>query len=162
MKKIVITVCLLLIACSVSAEIQKDQNKANASLTMASIFHSPESPWDTVKFFKTTDQKGNSETAVMFFLSDPGLWFFEKTDMDITIDDTPCKAKFVTTRSTMDNKIHKETNMAAYLVDPMVSGKILHAKKITVAIHFTNNKPDITWTVPEIILHEWKQVLEDS
>lgn len=160
MKKIVITVCLLLIACSVSAEIQKDQNKANASSTIASIFNSRVSPWDTVKFFRATVQKSDSKTIVMFFLSDPGLWFFAETDMDIRIDDIPYKAKFVTAQSNMDTTIHKETNMAAYFVDPSVSEKIMHAKKITVTVHFTNNKPDAIWTVPEIVLNEWKQVLE--
>jgi hypothetical protein len=160
MKKIVITVCLLLIACSVSAEIQKDQDKAHASSTIASILHSGVNPWDTVKFFRATDPKGNPDTIVMFFLSDPGLWFFQETDMDIKIDDTLYKAKFVTSKNTMDTKIHKETNMAAYLVDPLASGKIMHAQKIIVTIHFTNNKPDIIWTVPEIALKEWKQVLE--
>jgi hypothetical protein len=161
MKIISLMVFLLLIACPVSAEIEKQYDSSNKSSTISSSFNSDVNPWDAVKFLKISQEKVDSGAVLMLFSSEPGLWFFSQNDMDLKIDDMPYRAKLHRTRINMDTKIHKETQTAYYQIDASITDKIIHAKKIAIKVYFTN-KPDITWSVPDFVLNEWKQVLTDS
>jgi hypothetical protein len=165
MKIIGLIVFVLLIACPVSAEIEKEydsfNDSSNQSSTIYSRFNSNVNPWDAIKFLKPSGQEGNSEAAIMLSLSEPGLWFFSKNDMDMVIDDVIYKSKLMDTKINMDTKIHKETQTAAYRIGASVKEKIINAKKMDIRVYFTN-KPDIIWTVPDFVLNEWKQVLTDS
>ena len=161
MKIIGLMVFVLLIACPVSAEIEKQYDSSNKSSTISSSFNSDVNPWDAVKFLKISQEKVDSGTVIMLFSSEPGLWFFSQNDMDIIIDDELYRAKLSRTRINMDTKIHKETQTASYRIDTSITEKIIHAKKIAIKVYLTN-KPDITWTVPDFVLNEWKQVLTNS
>jgi hypothetical protein len=161
MRIISLIVFALLIACPVSAEIEKQSDSSNTSSTISSIFNSNVTPWDTVKLLKISRDKVDSGAILMLFLSEPGLWFFSQNDMDIIIDDMPYRAKLHMTRINMDTKIHKETQTASYRIDAPITEKIVSAKKIYIKVCFTD-KPDITWTVPEFVLNEWRKVLTDK
>jgi hypothetical protein len=161
MKIIGLMVFVLLIACPVSAEIEKQYDSSNKSSTIYSSFNSDVNPWDAVKFLKISQEKVDSGTVIMLFSSEPGLWFFSQNDMDIIIDDELYRAKLSRTRINMETKIHKETQTASYRIDTSITEKIIHAKKIAIKVYLTN-KPDITWTVPDFVLNEWKQVLTNS
>jgi hypothetical protein len=161
MKALSVMVFILLTVCSVSAEIDKQYDPLNSSSSVASIFHSNVAPWDTVRFFNISRGKGEVWSSIMFFSSEPGIWFFSQSDMDMIIDDIHYIVKFGTAKSSLDKETHKLTQMAAYLIEPSMREKFMNAKKLIVRVYF-NNKPDIAWTVPGFVLDEWKQVIRNK
>lgn len=163
MKKILLVVLLIFMTGSFAfGGVEKKYDDFDGTLTVVSNVNRFTSPWVGVLFQKMQHRSKKISCSLSLFRAEASrYWAFSATPIAIKVKskiDKEAKEK-IFEASNDDTTIHQGyISCGRWLISDELQKEILNASDVTIRVYSTNS-PAETWSVPEKILNEWKEVL---